>query len=522
MEKPPRQLNAAWERAPNGRRRLPRPPRAADIAYAVLLLLYLAPLWLVRYVPTCDGPSHLANALIVKRLLAGEGGAVGRYYALNRAPAPNLAYEGLVVAALQIMPPLTAEKAVLTLVVLTFALGFRRLGAAVGGRAGPAAFLFLPFALSLPFHMGFFSFMMSLGMAAFALAHLWRRRADVDGRWVIAAAAAAAAVFVAHLMGWAFFVGGLLLSAAAAAALQPPRKKYLYMGVALAAAVAPGIWYVAVAPREAAVRWPAARVARYLVAGDVLRGFNRWQDVVALAVVVAVAAAIVWAVAARLRRRRPLQAADWWLAGAIAAAALCFAVPEWGPAGGGWIVRRGALIPLILVSVWLAAAEGWLRRALGVVAPALALAYLGALAIGYHDADQELREFNSGRCVVAAGSTVVPLIYKYPSNDRNVTSCLRTGGSYYTLDRDAVDLLNYEPGMAYFPVTWRAGYAPAAIKRFSVGTPVVAVAGGYGRVDYIVCWRINPFLGELQTTFRDYYCVHATRRLMVLKRKAGR
>ncbi len=45
------------------------------------------------------------------------------------------------------------------------------------------------------------------------------------------------------------------------------------------------------------------------------------------------------------------------------------------------------------------------------------------------------------------------------------------------------------------------------------------VAGGFKNADYLLCWRINPFVPALRAVLEDYDVAHATKRFMVLRRR---
>src|SRR5438132_13832667 len=53
-------LHNAWRQSPR------LPSCVGGLAWALPVLLFLVPIWSFRYLPTQDGPAHLANSLIVK------------------------------------------------------------------------------------------------------------------------------------------------------------------------------------------------------------------------------------------------------------------------------------------------------------------------------------------------------------------------------------------------------------------------------------------------------------------------
>ena len=109
------------------------------------MLLHLVPIWVFPYVPTQDGPAHLANAMILK----DHGTAPTRYHEffdLRGEPFPNWTTHLLLAGLLYAFPPLVAHKVLVSLYVVGFAFSFRYFLGAFGVQAlrlAPAGLLFL-------------------------------------------------------------------------------------------------------------------------------------------------------------------------------------------------------------------------------------------------------------------------------------------------------------------------------------------------------------------------------------------
>lgn len=95
------------------------------VLFTLLVCLYIAPLWAFRYVPTADGPSHLANAAIIKDYRDPGATTLREYYVISGRPSPNLMYHLSLVGLMYVFPPLIAEKVLLSLYVVLFAAAGR-------------------------------------------------------------------------------------------------------------------------------------------------------------------------------------------------------------------------------------------------------------------------------------------------------------------------------------------------------------------------------------------------------------
>ena len=83
------------------------------ILIALMLVLHLLPIWLLPYYPTQDGPSHIANAVIVKKYAQHD--IYQEYFQLNLKPVPNWFSHAAMALFMFFTPPLIAEKLLLTL-----------------------------------------------------------------------------------------------------------------------------------------------------------------------------------------------------------------------------------------------------------------------------------------------------------------------------------------------------------------------------------------------------------------------
>src|SRR5580658_3120401 len=92
-------------------------------AFFALLILECIPIWVFRYAPSTDGPSHLYNASI----LANPGIEIYRkYYAITFfQPAGNMLSQYVLVFLLKLTGPMVAEKLFLSGYLILFFFSFR-------------------------------------------------------------------------------------------------------------------------------------------------------------------------------------------------------------------------------------------------------------------------------------------------------------------------------------------------------------------------------------------------------------
>jgi hypothetical protein len=188
--------------------------RAFGLGYIVLLPLFLAPLFVTRFLPGLDLPFHLAMA----DMLGKSGLATDPYRDLYVGKVGLEPYAAHFIA-LRLLghfwPLMTAHKIIVGLYVTTLPLALAALlGAARRSRL--PALLALPLAYNLTLHYGFITFALSLPVLLILLAALARflLAEEVRPSWAIATALAAAALFLCHLQNFLFGLcaaGALLL-----------------------------------------------------------------------------------------------------------------------------------------------------------------------------------------------------------------------------------------------------------------------------------------------------------------------
>lgn len=501
--------------------------------WVILTAAYIAPLWAFKYIPTQDGPSHLANAVIIHRLVAGEASLARDYYTLNRRVIPTTFHHYALALLCGLFPPLVAEKILLTLLVLFCSAALWFAAGEWGGRFDPAVFLAFPLIYALPFNMGFFGWMWSLAAALFGAALFWRYRSS--GRaWVYALwAAAAVAIYFCHPLGWALFAAAFtVLSTADAVAARRRQEgerwrvfiRKLCRPLCLAPAAALAVWFAFTAGAAAPVtRSGVGELLAKLAQLAVLFSYFGWQSpfikVIAAVTWLAFAVAAAYVIYGGITGRRPWSGRDLGFAAAfLVATALYLLFPNAGPAGGSYIHARLAVVVILVAVLGTAGALPRPARAvLWILAPLVALLHLGVITASYRVANRDLAVFMAASGLIKERATILPVVNPWLPGRFAGVNYLEHAASYYALAGDRVDLLNYEAALPYFPVKWRAGRPPAYNADDKAHTPVIVYNAGEPPADYILGWEINPFGVETRRLLRGYALIYSEGDLMVFE-----
>ena len=224
--------------------------REIALAWLVSLLLLMPCVW-HRHIQAGDVASHLYNAWLAQ--LVGEGKAPGVYLVWQYK---NVLFDLMLLHLGKMFGFSIAEKIAVGLCVLVFFWGVFTLATVEAGRR---PWFLVPglgmLAYGYVFTMGFMNFYLSLGLACFALAALWRGSL----RGVVMAIALALAVMLAHPLGCLW-----LLAAGAYRLLWPKVKgwmEWLLPGAAVGIALA--VRWVLLRHPEYQTDWPDTPVLQW-------------------------------------------------------------------------------------------------------------------------------------------------------------------------------------------------------------------------------------------------------------------
>jgi hypothetical protein len=193
--------------------------RLEPITFWLIAFLHLIPVWGYRYIPTQDGPSHLNNAQIIKEYGNPEAGS-NRVFEVHFDPLPNLSSHLLLAGMMFVVPPLIAEKLLISLYVLGFAGGFRYFLGAFGPSSRPLSWAGLLFVFNRCFWMGFYNYCLSLVLLWVILGYVLRRLGTFHAAHAFALMLLFTAAYFTHLLGYLLALAGAVL----ASILAPPRR----------------------------------------------------------------------------------------------------------------------------------------------------------------------------------------------------------------------------------------------------------------------------------------------------------
>ncbi len=183
--------------------------RGEAIGFWSLLALYLVPVWAFAYLPTQDGPSHLANADILLHYGASPARAE-ELFEVRAEFLPNWSSHLLLAGLFLVFPPLVAEKLLVTLYVVGFAAGFRYFLGGFSPRTRPLSWLGLLFVYNRCFWMGFYNCCLSLALFWLIFGWCVRRRGTLRLEHTVVLMLLFTLAYFTHLVGFVLAGAGAL------------------------------------------------------------------------------------------------------------------------------------------------------------------------------------------------------------------------------------------------------------------------------------------------------------------------
>jgi hypothetical protein len=495
------------------------------ILFGAVVLAYVALLWAFPYIPTQDGPTHVNNAEILRKLGDPSLSVLREFYTLNYTLAPNWLDHAALVGLLSFLPMLIAEKVFLTGYVALLPLSIRYALRWIDPQSTWLALLGFPFIYNYLFHMGFYNFSYSLPMFFFVIGYWLRQRGRFTSRDIATFALLSVFLYFCHIvslvMAWVAIV---LLSATVllphlwrtagnrqsfVREAWPAVRAHALVPICAAtpAAILAGIFLHQQGGIGSLVFLPHRLLLDRLLHLDALVSFDNRERWFSTSIVLLFAGLLAYFGSRRLRRRT-IHRSDALVLLAAAFAAIYLLAPQ-AMANGGWLNDRLSLYPFFALILWFGAQPvgGRLRLALSIVALGAAGSVLALQFSNYARLNPYLAEYISAGAYVEPNTTLLPLCFSYgqaPDGgalSTKVAPFLHSAG-YIAANRGVIDLNNYEATETYFPTRFRPQLDP--FRYIGLGgrecTPEAKAprvefltypqrTGGH--VDYVLLWAVR-------------------------------
>ena len=494
------------------------------LVFASVLLIYILPIWVFKYFPSQDGPCHIYNSFILKHYNDPHY-EFSKYYNITKAPIPNWASHISMMLMMYLVPPLIAEKLLLTGYVLLMALSMLYLVNSEGKGRTPLVFIGFPLIYNYLFLMGFYNFSLSVALFILVMGYWWKHFRDLSLKKAGILAFLLVLVYFCHLVSLvlAIFSIGMI----SAFSLLPRFRRWREVLLTLASmlpSVILALYYVSTrGMAESAGTWTLQRLWQYLIRNESLAYYSPSQIFFGKIVTGAFIALLVYTVIRdhflredwhwgfRIRRR------DFFFLLFIAFIILYLKAPD-GMSGGGFIKTRLALMPFLIIMPWLSWDLPKVARAvIGICLALLAVAYMVHASYYHKLLNDDLKVYTSGFDAVEENKVVLPLAFNRTGRCWRIAVFLHSIGHYgYTTG--CIDLDNYEATTNYFPTSFRPDFRRPTHSIIEATPDKFNFAEYANDIDYVVTWEMAAGSDVEKRILKYYDLVRENGKLKVFRR----
>jgi hypothetical protein len=468
--------------------------------YILLLAAHLAVVWLLPYIPTQDGPSHIYNLVILKDLLNG-GKEWGDFFTFQLRAVPNLGFHIIAYPLLSLFSPLIVEKIFIsTYIVLLgvsvplFLLTFKR-------PVLPLAYLVFPVIFNFTLLMGFYSYVMAIPLFILAFSLGWAVRHRSTYCKFACFNLAGLILFYFHLIPFIFFQISL---AAIIMADTAGFKRKLIEFVKFFVIILPSLlnlfYYLRHGsgsfPPEVSYLFSLSRLLELIVDLSFFSTVNflPWQLVPAsllMFLIVLLGHASLKDIRTRWSRSGDIPASEKTLIYLTSVLISIYLLAPVNFGNGGYFNQRFPWVVLLIILPLLRIPDTVFFKRFGptMIGGAVTIFFAFNAAILW-DQNLKVEKFLSGlNAGLPRGAFV--MTYKPEVSDGPRVDVLLHAASYYGIFRGCVDIGNYETALSYFPVHFK-NILPEFPSEYQMSyKPTSIDLSRYPSIQYLLGWELK-------------------------------
>lgn len=490
------------------------------LAAIFLTFIYLLPVWIFKYFPSQDGPSHIYNCFILKHY-NDPNYVFNQYYEIRKSPIPNWASHVVITLSMYVVPPLIAEKILLTGYIVLMAVGMLYLLNAVDDERKPLVFIGFPFIYNYLLLMGFYNFSLGMGMFMLVIGYCWKHFDTFGLRNTIVLGVLLLMLYFCHLVP-------LVLAVFSIAVIYFPFKlarwkQTLFTYLSMVPATGFTLYYTWTRGTESSGQWALSRLWQYFIRNESLAYHSESQIIfgkmVTGAFVILFFYTIVrdhfftkeWRFGLKLHRK------DLFLLLCVIFFVIYLKAPD-SMSGGGFIKTRMSLFPFLIIIPWLSWDMPRLAKGIaGAVLMLLAIAYVAHVSYYHKILSDDIEVYNSGDDVVEKNKVLLPLAGDYIGRSWRIGIYTHTPG-YYGYKTGCINLINYEAGTEYFPTFFKPDFHRPTVGQVHVKQGEIDFAEYVDDIDYVLTWAQAPESDVEARVLKYYELIKHNRNLKIFRR----
>lgn len=499
--------------------------------FGLMVLVNLIPIWVNTYFLTCDGPCHIYNAKVLLDYWTDVNQEFYKpYYYLNTNFEPNFLTSYLLAFFLSFLPDYLAEKSLLTVYILTFAISLRWLIAKINPANKAFALAGMPFIYQKSVQIGFFNYSLSIALMFLILAYWLHNRSKFTPLKQLVFCILSVLIFFTHaggltitimLLGFLWIMDVIVKLISERNNVKENIKIWKNEAVNMILCFLPAVLLqLAFLFRRPLSPSPGKDTFEQLTENilnlTALVNLSNKEEIFATSLVYLFIALLIAGIITKIYSRK-FSSFDAFFLLAIISVFVYYNLP--GNLSGGSILSiRFQCVPFYLLVLWFGSLP-WHNAIRWITLLAACIIGIGLIAMRqpiHKIASEAVVEYTSVRNHIEDQSTVLPLSFSH--NGKTLDGewisdklwLFLHGSEYIGTDKSLVIFTNYEANAGYFPFVWhwdRNPFRQMAIDGRGIeDQPPSADILGYaeksftGKIDYVITWCLDDSVRDADAT----------------------
>lgn len=445
-----------------------------ELLFFAILFIHLIPIWSFTYFPSQDGPVHLSNVTILKKLLTDSHTIYHEFFNINSDTLSNWLFYLILAAIISFVPALTAEKIILTAYILLLPISVRYAVNSINPKNRFVSFLILPFIYNYTFHMGFYSFIFSLSGFFFLIGFWFKHREKPTFSSTFILALIALTTYLFHIVSFfmAGFTIGLILiieiirtlkkqTIPISNSLTTCSKDILSVTIAFSPSLLCTMIFLSNnGIGMGSFEHATGRLHNFLMLGT-LHSFNTYE-LYFTSLLFFLFCTICFFVFDQKYRNKLYDNSDSLAIVSFCSIILYFFVPD-KLSGGSALILRLLLYPFFIMILWLGAQHihKSLKRYIILSTIIFSLSLICIHAWNYSILNTYIKKYLSTIHHIESNTTILPISFNRKRGSLRVAT-FEHAASYITTQKEVVELKNHQASKKYFPIKYKPELDPFA------------------------------------------------------------
>ncbi len=179
------------------------------LLFSMASLLTVIPYFLIKYVPSLDGPQHLYTSGIIVNLVNSDP-FISQFFKINPLPVGNWSGHFILSLYNYFLPSHIAEQLLVATYYISIAFAFRYLIVSLRGRSTLLTFFIFPFSSTTLMLLGYYNFSFGTVFLFVTLGFLFGKNRSHNVRFYLVLALLQLLIYFSHVMVYMFF--GLIVA----------------------------------------------------------------------------------------------------------------------------------------------------------------------------------------------------------------------------------------------------------------------------------------------------------------------